>query len=332
MTERPLSKVGLGAIGTCVPTGGIDLLAEDAAHAPSRAFITDKTGFRRVARKDAREDTSDLAEHALRDLLRKVPDVVARCQLLVVVTQNPDGYGLPHVSARLAGRLGMPTTVAAFDVGLGCSGWVYGLATVLSFMDMHGFDDGILVTADPYSKIIAAEDRDTLLLFGDAATALHLTRGEPTWRAGRFVFGTDGAKGGALEVGKDRRLRMNGRAVFSFSATAVPDALADAMSRNGLAWADVDRVVLHQGSRFIVETIGSRIGQPDKTPFLAADYGNAVSSSIPLILAQGHCDADRCVLVAGFGVGLSWAVTALLRSGRDGSQPGLVEGAGRGSP
>lgn len=314
MTAAPLSRIGLGAMGAYVPAGGLDFLAEGSGYAASRAFITDKTGFQRVARKAAGEDTCDLAERAVADLARRVPDIAERCRLLVVVTQNPDGHGLPHTSARLAGRLNLSTAVAAFDIGLGCSGWVYGLATVLSFMDMHGLDDGILVTADPYSKIVAPDDRDTVLLFGDAATAAHLTRRDPTWRAGRFVFGTDGTKASALEVGEDRILRMNGRAVFSFSATEVPKALAEVMARNELAWPDVDRVVLHQGSRFIVETIGSRIGQPGKTPFLAGRYGNAISSSIPLILAEGHCDGDRCVLAAGFGVGLSWAAAALFRS------------------
>ncbi len=61
-------------------------------------------------------------------------------------------------------------------------------------------------------------------------------------------------------VGEDRRLRMNGRAVFSFSATQVPKALTEVLARNELTWPDVDRIILHQGSRFIVETIGSRIG------------------------------------------------------------------------
>ena len=327
MTTASLSGIGLGAVGAYLPTGGIDLLAEGSGYAASHAFITGKTGFQRVSRMAPGEDTCDLAERAVLDLIRLVPDLERRCQVLVVVTQNPDRSGLPHTSARLAGRLALSTSVAAFDIGLGCSGWVYGLATVLSFMDMHGFDDGILVTADPYSKIVAPDDRDTMLLFGDGASAAHVTRRDPTWRAGRFIFGTDGTKAGALEVGEDRILRMNGRAVFSFSATEVPKALAEVMARNGLTWPDVDRVVLHQGSRFIVETIGSRIGQPDKTPFLAGRYGNAISSSIPLILAQGHCDADRCVLTAGFGVGLSWAATALFRSQHDAaSTPRPVRG------
>ena len=81
---------------------------------------------------------------------------------------------------------------------------------------------------------------------------------------------------------------------------------------NNLKWDEIDRVLLHQGSRFIVDSIAERIPVKERTPFAAAHYGNTVSSSIPLMLASGICDADRRILVAGFGVGLSWAATALI--------------------
>jgi len=177
-----------------------------------------------------------------------------------------------------------------------------------------GFD-GLLVTADPYSKIVSPDDRDTAMLFGDAATATMLTRSKPVWRLGRAVFGTDGGKAGALEVQSNRQLRMNGRGVFEFSATRVPGAMHETLERNGICWQDVDRVMLHQGSRYIVETIAKRIDQMDKTPFGAALYGNAVSSSVPLMLEAEADLGHRCILTAGFGVGLSWAVAPLFLLG-----------------
>ena len=257
---------------------------------------------------------SALALKAVQKLVQIDPDAIGRCGLLVVVTQNPDGFGLPQVSALLAAKMGLPPSTAAFDIGLGCSGWIYGVATALAFMQMHGMDDGILITSDPYSRIVDTNDRDTAMLFGDASTATVLTRHNPQWRLGRCVFGTDGTQADALHVDATRHLRMNGRAVFNFSATRVPPALEEVMRLNNLVWDDVDRVILHQGSRYIVETIGRRLGQAEKTPFLAAEYGNAVSSSIPLALASGYCDGDRCILAAGFGVGLSWAASALSRN------------------
>lgn len=306
---------GIGRIAGYVPEGRVDVRELASRFEVTPAFVESKTGFLHLSRRAPDEDTSDLAIAALKKLEAMEPGVIKRARLLIVVTQNPDGFGLPHVSARIASALGMRKDLAAFDIGLGCSGWVYGVATGLAFMQAQGIEEGLLVTADPYSKIGSPDDRDTAMLFGDAAAATLLTRRNPIWRLGRAVFGTDGDKAEALEVRPDRRLRMNGRGVFEFSATRVPPAMAEALERNSIGWDDVDRVIVHQGSRYIVETIAKRINQTDKTPFGAALYGNAVSSSIPLMLEAEAAMRHRCILAAGFGVGLSWAVAPLFLLG-----------------
>lgn len=309
------APAGIGLIAGYIPDQRLDVFQMASRFGVTPEFIESKTGFLKLSRRGSDEDTSDLAIAAIRKLQLIDPDIVERTQLLIVVTQNPDGFGLPHVSARVASALQMSKDLAAFDIGLGCSGWVYGVATALALMEAQGIDEGLLVTADPYSKISSPDDRDTAMLFGDAATATALTRRNPVWRFGRVVFGTDGDKADALEVGTDRKLRMNGRGVFEFSATRVPGAIERALERNGIGWHDVDRVILHQGSRYIVETIAKRINQLEKTPFGAALYGNVVSSSIPLMLEAEAGFRHRCILTAGFGVGLSWAVAPLFLLG-----------------
>src|SRR6185437_3685113 len=139
---------------------------------------------------------------------------------LVVVTQNPD-RNIPHVSAQLHGRAGLSESCAVFDISLGCSGYVYGLAIVKSFMQAQGLRSGVLITADPYSKIIDPADRNTVLLFGDAATAT-LIADDPVWTLEAFSFGSRGKDWPAIrtEAGK---FVMNGRGVFNFAATTVPN-------------------------------------------------------------------------------------------------------------
>jgi 3-oxoacyl-[acyl-carrier-protein] synthase-3 len=288
--------VGLGDIAGFIPAERRDVLDERDRYKIDERFIAEKTGFRRLS-YSAGADCVSLAEMAVRQLAEKDPLLLERIGLLIVVTQNPDFQGLPHTSALLANKLELSKEVAAFDVGLGCSGWVYGISVAAGFMEANDIEEGLLVTVDPYSRIIDVNDRDTSLLFGDAASATILTRRSPRWRLGRSVFGTDGSQASALMKLPDARLKMNGRAVL-----------------NRLEWGQIDKVVLHQGSRFIVDTIGRRLGYPEKTPFLAGDYGNTVSSSIPLLFAEGHFVDDRCLLAAGFGVGLSWAATALFRN------------------
>jgi 3-oxoacyl-[acyl-carrier-protein] synthase-3 len=180
-------------------------------------------------------------------------------------------------------------------------------------MQANDLNKGVLFTADPYSKVIDPKDKDTSLLFGDAATAT-LLGPDPVWNLGKFLFGTRGAESDAIRVDSgDGLLRMNGRGVYTFSATTMPSSIAEMLAKNELDLGEVDCFVLHQGSRFIIETLRKRLGvDEDKVPFESADYGNTVSSSIPMILED---ITDRgIVVIAGFGVGLSWGSTVLLNS------------------
>jgi 3-oxoacyl-[acyl-carrier-protein] synthase-3 len=308
---KPARPVGIKAVAAYVPAARKDLSAELDRYGVTLDFLRERTGCLALARKAPGQDTSDLAVEALRALESEHAGVLQKARLLIVVTQNGDVAGLPHVSALVHGKLGLGPEVAAFDISLGCSGWVYGLSVAKAFMEANGMEDGLLVTADPYSKIIDPADRDTALLFGDAATATWLGAREPVWTPGTFVFGTDGRRAADLQVGNDRVLHMNGRGVLNFSASRVPDCIRKTLELNAITMADVDRVVLHQGSRYICKLIGERIGAAEKTPFLAEAVGNTVSSSIPLILAQDGCERDQLIVVAGFGVGLSWAATVL---------------------
>jgi 3-oxoacyl-[acyl-carrier-protein] synthase III len=296
------------------PETSLDLMTLAEKFDLSEDFLTTKTGFTSVARKNDEETASSMAEKAVLSLFERDYSLKSRVKCLIFVTQNPDGYGLPHASAILHQKLDLPTDVAAFDISLGCSGWVYGLCIATSFMEANGLDDGLLITADPYSGILDPDDRNTQLLFGDAACATVLSRSAKGWSPGIYRFGTDGKGANALAVDNNRILSMNGRAVFNFSAKTAPDCIRDTVQANALTLDDIDKFVVHQGSRYIVDTIGKRLEQEDKTPFFSPEIGNSVSSTIPLVLASGACDDCRRIIVCGFGVGLSWASTVLTKT------------------
>jgi len=307
--------IGIEAIGTYIPEKRIDNLARMQNFGVDEVFLRSKTGMLNLAVKDDEEDTSDLCVSAFSDLQSKVSFDMAEIDCLVVCTQNPDGHGLPHTSAIVHGKLGLPTSCAVFDISLGCSGFVYGLSVIQGFMLANGFQKGLLFTADPYSKIVDGKDKNTSLLFGDAAT-VSLISDAPRWKTGKFLFGSQGAENEAIKVQADSgKLDMNGRAVFSFTATVVPSHIRDMLRMNDLIVEDIDLFALHQGSRFIVDTLQKRLRlEAAKVPFVAENYGNTVSSSIPLILSalSGH---ERKIVISAFGVGLSWASTVLFNQG-----------------
>ena len=305
--------IGLHAIASYVPEGSISNYDRREQFGLTDEFIAAKLGVSKVSRMGAQEDTAALCVEAFRRLQRKRPVPAGEVDCLVVCTQNPDGHGIPHTSAVVHGEIGASERCAAFDVSLGCSGYVYGLSIALAFMQANGLRQGLLFTADPYSKIVDPDDKNTALLFGDAATVT-LLRPDGPWLAREFLFSTRGKEGAALN-NRAGRLEMNGRAVFNFSATAVPGQVAQLLARAGVAAGDVDLFLFHQGSRYIVDTLARRLALPAaKVPCNLAEQGNTVSSSIPLLFERYIDDpAVRRVLMSGFGVGLSWASCLLER-------------------
>jgi len=303
---------GIGKIAYSIGKNTLSNMDRLESLAATTSLLENKIGVKQVARKENHEETSDLALAAVQKLFNISTINPEEIECLILITQNPDGYGLPHTSAILHQKAGLPPSCAAFDVSLGCSGFVYGLSVVSAFMEANGMTRGLLVTADPYSKIVDESDRNTSLLFGDGATATLMTD-EPIWSIGKMDFTTQGDLKNALEVTSERKLFMNGRAVFNFCAQGVPKSIQRTLDKNNLTLDEIDMLALHQGSKFIVDTIGRRLGVAEKTPFLASDYGNTVSSSIPIILADNVPKTAKYVLISGFGVGLSCATTVLQR-------------------
>ena len=307
--------IGIKHIATYLPESRINnkLLAEifDA----DDHFIQQKIGMLQLSRKAETEETSDMAVQAVLNLQQEHGVDLSMTECLVLVTQNPDGHGLPHTSAVVHHRLSLPSACAVFDISLGCSGYVQALSVVKAFMQSQNMRYGLLVTADPYSKIINPLDRDTAMLFGDGASATWLSE-DADWHIGAADFGIQSQQYDALQTSADGHLFMNGRAVFTFAATQVPASVKRVLEKAQLGMADLDQVFLHQGSRYIVDTLAKRIGAEGKTPFAATAYGNTVSSSIPMMLAQYLQPQWSKVLLCGFGVGLSWA-TCLLENNND---------------
>jgi len=301
--------LGIAAIGGYLPQKRLDNAKAAKRFDFTDDFLTTKIGVAAPARKALEEESSDLCVRAFEDLKRVSAQDFGNLDLIAVVTQNPDCHGLPHTSAIVHQKLGLAKKCFAFDISLGCSGFVAGLAIVKGYLSATGSSHAILFTADPYSKVQHPEDRNTALIFGDGASASLITETQ-NWRIGpAFDFGTEGQKSSALKVDADGRLAMNGRMVFDFCALNVPGSVERTLAANGLTKQEVDGWVLHPGSKYIVDTIHDRLKIP-RIPF-PAPYGNTVSSSIPLILREMNPEKQRTVVISGFGVGLGWATTVL---------------------
>lgn len=183
-----------------------------------------------------------------------------------------------------------------------------------SFMESNGLHLGLLFNADPHSRMIDENDPVTALRFGDAATVTLLSD-RPKWAIGRCDLGTAGVKGRAMEVRLDLggRLHVDRNALRDFAIERVPQSIARVLELNQLTIQQIDRIVVHQADRELVEALAKKVGAAAKLGFHAGDYGDTASSSIALVLEQNLDRTDRRVVLAGFGAGLSWASTVLTR-------------------
>ncbi len=292
----------------------------------SLSFVEEKIGVKRIYMAEEGEKTSDLAVEAVKKILNNQPEVRNKIGVIVLCTQTPD-YQLPHTAAIVQNKLGLGNDIASFDIGLGCSGFVYGLSVIRSFMDNNNLEHGILITAETYSKIIDSKDKNTKPIFSDAAAATLLSR-RAYLVPQQFTFGTGGNGYESLILrskdsgssSSDSYLFMDGRGVFELAAAVIPDDLNKCLSINNTHLDDIDFFVFHQANNFMIDTIARKLGITDDTRVVKclAQFGNTVSSSIPIALKtiSDICKKKQLkILISGFGVGLSWASTLLVTEG-----------------
>lgn len=281
------------------------------------------------------ETASDLAIKAAEKLFTENNLSPKDIDFLLYCTQGPD-YFMPSTSCIIQDRLGIPTTAGAFGYDLGCSGFVYGLAIANSFVESGLARNVLLLTADTISKYIHPQDKN-LALFGDAAAATIISS-EGIAEIGKFEIGTDGSgyeqiiikNGGWRNIQltgtvyedknsntrRDDYFYMDGEAVFNFTIDRIPALIEGTLNRNGIAGEDIDFYVFHQANKFMLNTL-RKICMIPKDKFFVdlSDTGNTTSSTVPIGLCKSLENASITkgakVMVAGFGVGLSWAGTIL---------------------
>jgi 3-oxoacyl-[acyl-carrier-protein] synthase-3 len=306
MNKKNLNQVGINEIGFYIPNNYISNLEQISKFELDETFLKQKIGTNKLARKFIEQQTSDLCVKAFEDLENKVKINRESIDCLVLVTQNPDGDGLPHTSAIIHAKLNLSVNCAVFDISLGCSGYVYAISIIKSFMESNDLKNGLLFTCDPYSKIIDNNDKNTSMLFGDAATVT-LFNNKPNYFLDKFVFATSGIEANSL-ICNNGILSMNGRSVFNFCATEVPKQIKQLIDNHNDS-KEADIYLLHQGSKFIIDTIARKLNLDSyKVPCNIDGVGNTVSSSIPLLLKNYlHSSTLNTIILSGFGVGLSWA-------------------------
>ena len=314
----------IAAIGTCVPSYRFDNVADTTEFSPTEVRkVVAMAGIQTRRLADESICSSDLCLAAANRVLDTLGWERDSIGVLIMVTQSPD-YFLPSTSCVLHKELRLSDECAAFDVGLGCSGYPYGLWLASMMLNSGGIQRVLLMHGETPSRFSDKSDRSVSLLFGDtgSVTALEAVESEKSedWF---FKLHTDGSgyedmiiEGGGFrnrfcENPQKNSVRMNGASIFNFTIKRVPALIRDthAMSQTGIE--DVDYYIFHQSNQFIIKHLMKKLKLPDeKVPMTLKEFGNTGGASIPLTITQGGLkrSADRSLrlMLLGYGVGLSW--------------------------
>ncbi len=343
MAKAKFTKTKISGIVTVIPhikkciDDEVELFGGDAKQIER---IKKTIGLNTRYVSDENTTTADLCQDAASTLLKGLKMDRSEVDGLIFVSQTPDYYSQPFTAACLHGKMGLPKDCAAFDVNLGCSGYVYGLWLANMMVSSGTAKNVLLLVGDTTTKIVNPRDRATASLFGDAGTATMIQRSDkesPSY----FVLHTDGSgwehiivpAGGCRiprtpetsvevkyedgNVRSKENLYMNGAEVFTFSVGVEPPAIMEMLEYSGKKLEDIDHIFFHQANRYIISNIMRRLKFPlEKAPADTVEkYGNQSSASIPSTICDTIADkvssGKEQVLMSGFGVGFSWASCVL---------------------
>jgi 3-oxoacyl-[acyl-carrier-protein] synthase-3 len=250
--------------------------------------------------------------------------------LVICATSVPDNL-YPSTACEIQHAIGAKNA-AAFDVVAACSGLIYGMKIANSFISVGDYKKVLVVGADIHSRFVDWTDRSTCVLFGDGAGAVLMERAEDGQNDILMIdIKADGAKASELRIpltGKNcplaeentlesQYVSMNGREIYKFAVSTVPDSIQKVLAQANMTVSDVDKYVLHQANIRIIQAIADKLGEShDKFYANLHKYGNTSSASIAIALTdaveEGQIKSPSTLVMSGFGAGLTWA-TAVVR-------------------
>jgi len=293
--------------------------------------IAEKVGINKRHIAAEHETSTDLAIAAGEKLFDQGIDKKS-IDYILFCTQSPD-YFLPASACIIQERLGLSKDIGAIDFNQGCSGFVYGLSLAKGLILGNIVKNVLLLTAETYTKRLHVKDKGNRTIFGDGASAT-LISAEGFAEIGEFCLGTDGSgaehliikTGAARNPEKSNKLVfdendnpvspdyifMNGSEIFSFTLEAVPELVKKTLEKNNIKEDTVDLFIFHQANKYILDFLKRKMKIEEKKFYIyLSEVGNTVSSTIPIAMCEalkdGSIQKDMRVLLAGFGVGLSWA-------------------------
>lgn len=328
-----VENVRIAGVSVCIPERTVENSEYEVVPAESRDKFISAIGIERRHCVGKGVCTSDMCVKAAEHMLDKIGWNRQEVELVVLVTQTPD-YKMPTTASVIQHRLGLPTSCMAFDISMGCSGYVYGLGVAGKLMESGSIKKALLMVGNTQSLNTNYYDQSAYPLFGDGGSVTALEYSPERASEIKLSYITDGSgeftiyipDGGyrnpvsphsfetkEFEGGIHRNrlnLVMKGDDVFSFVISQVPAGVRAMYEHYDIDPEGLDYYLIHHASKFLFDKLRKKMKlDEDKTPVILKDYGNSSNAGIPLLmvtkLKEKVENTSVRVLITGFGVGLS---------------------------
>jgi len=276
--------------------------------------IKEKTGINNRFISGEKENVIDISIKCSNKIFKKFSK--KKVDFLILVTQTSP-YRIPTTACILQDKLGLKKELIAFDINLGCSGFIYALRMGTSLIETKQAKSGLIICADTYTKYISKNNTACRPIFSDAGAAILISKSSIN-TIGPFELGTDGSGADALELPMNtNEIVMNGAKVLTFAMNVVPDNVNSLLKKIKINKNKIDKFIFHQASKYILDNINRILSiKKEKTFENYSKVGNTISASIPIALkdanSKNELKKNNLVIIAGYGVGLSWG-SALIK-------------------
>jgi 3-oxoacyl-[acyl-carrier-protein] synthase-3 len=313
-----MKQVGISSIGAAVPEKVLTNFDLEKMVDTSDEWIVTRTGIRerRILAPD--EKLLDLLTKAAKSACSKAEFDPTKLDFVINATLTPDRI-CPAEACEIARELNVKKPFC-FDLNIGCSGFVYGLAVAESLLKTREISYGVVTAGEQITRLANYQDRSSCIIFGDGAAAAVVTNDQPQHIILHSELGTDPSMSNEVSVGgikdlidgrvDDFYFRQNGKTVFKFAVSKIKEMYETVPAKVGLKPEQIKYVIPHQANNRITEAAAKEITAHTQTEFLTnlERYGNTSSASIGLVLNETweRFQKGDYILLIGFGGGLAW--------------------------
>ena len=291
----------------------------------SDEWIVSRTGIKERSILDKGKGTSYMAAKAAEALLKQRKIEPDEIDLIIVATVTPDMF-FPSTACIVQEKI-KATNCWGYDLVVGCSGFLFALTTGVQFIETGKYKKVMVIGADKMSAITDYKDRNTCILFGDAAGAVLLEPSDDNEVGiSDYMFNMDGS--GAMHlcmpaggsrypathetVDKNMHyLQQDGKVVFKKAILGMVNSTKKIMDRNGLSNKDIKFYIPHQANIRIIESVAKKLGLTDEQVVINIEkHGNTTAATIPMALSEiyqaGKLSKGDKIIFSVFGTGFTW--------------------------